>query len=73
MVTVKEKQDLILKTLEAHGCLTAHEVSMFIKRDFNEVISPQSISGNMRSMAGFRKVGSSRRDDGKVIYWRIKE
>lgn len=61
--------NIVVKVLKARGCMTSKEISAYAKRVFNESISPQSVSGKLRSLYNQGKVGSSDNCNGEKVYW----
>ena len=68
-----DKRELITKVLSAHSCLTAMEIKGFAYRMFNEEISPNSASGQLRTMIREGKAASSKNLNNKTVYWLVKK
>jgi len=61
-------KDMIVKVLDEHPCLNSFEIKGFIYRKYNEVVTPQSISGTLRPLVSAGYVGKSGAA-GKMVYW----
>lgn len=66
------KKEIVLQMLDRYSCVTANQLSGFIKRTTGEDMSPASVGGQLRSLVNQGKVGKSNLT-GKTVYWRIKE
>lgn len=65
-MTLKE---CIVGILTDHSCLTATELSSFIRRKYGELHKPASISGILRTMYAKGQVASSKNLKGSTVYW----
>lgn len=65
--------ELVIKTLKEHSCLSAKQISAFIYHNYGINKTPQSISGNLRSLVSKGKAGYSNCGNGSKVYWLIGE
>ena len=66
-----EKREAIIKIFKDYGCMSSKQASAFLKRKMNLDISPQSVSGTMRSLMAKGYAGSSKTDKNTTMYWLI--
>ena len=65
------KKELILRALSEYSCVTAKELSNYIKRTYKEDISPASISGALKVFERQGKVAKSDCGLG-THYWAVE-
>lgn len=68
----KTKSEIVLEALTNYGSSSAKQLSAYIKRTYNEDISPASVSGQLRRPVNEGKVGKSNLT-GTTVYWVRKE
>lgn len=61
--------DFVVGVLKNFSCLNSAEISRFIKRKFNETVSPSGVAGSLRALIANGYAASSRDGDGKTVYW----
>lgn len=61
-------KELVLRALSEYSCVTTKELSNYIKRTYNESISPASIGGVLRTYIKEGKVAKSNCGIG-THYW----
>lgn len=61
-------KELILRALSEYSCVTTKELSNYIKRTYNQSISPSSIAGALRTYIQEGKVAKSNCGIG-THYW----
>lgn len=69
MAEIKDKKTIVVEALKDYGCCTGKQLSAYIKRRFNEDISPASVGGVLRSMVNQGLVGKSNCGAGSMRYW----
>lgn len=62
------KQEIVLEALSTYGSSSAKQLSAYIKRTYNEDISPSSVSGQLRRPVNEGKVSKSNLT-GTTVYW----
>lgn len=65
-------KELILEALTTFGTSSAKQLSAYIKRTYNEDISPASVSGQLRRPVSQGQVAKSNLT-GTTVYWVRKE
>lgn len=65
----KAKKTLIQEALENYGTCNAKQLSCYIKRKYNETISPAAVSGVLRTLVTRGVVGKSNCGAGSTMYW----
>ena len=66
--------DVVIKVLNEHPCLTAMEVRQFAKRLCNYDITPQAVAGAMKPLIAAGLAASDKHpSNGKTVYWINKE
>lgn len=63
------KAELVYEVLNQYSCVSAKELSMWIKRTKDIDMSPQSVSGVLRTLTVKGKVGCSNCGNGATVYW----
>ena len=63
----------IMEVLKINSCLNSKQISAMIYRRYGERVTPQSISGNLRSLVSKGKAGYSNCGNGSKVYWLIGE
>lgn len=66
---MKANSSFICEALKIFGTSNAKQLSCFIKRKFDEDISPAAVSGALRGMVAKGIVGSSNCGAGATYYW----
>lgn len=66
------KIEIILEALTLYGSSSAKQLSGYIKRQYDEEISPASVSGQLRKPVAEGKVSKSNLT-GTTVYWIRKE
>lgn len=66
------KQEIVLEALSTYGSSSAKQLSAYIKRVYNEDISPASVSGQLRKPISLGLVSKSSYT-GTTVYWIKKE
>lgn len=64
------RKELILRALTEYSCVTAKELSNYIKRTYKEEISPASICGALKTFERQGKVAKSNCGIG-THYWTV--
>lgn len=64
-----EKKEMVIKILKESGTLTAKQISAFAKRKYDFDITPQGVSGVMRSLIGQGLAASSKDGSNQTRYW----
>lgn len=67
------KVELITGVLKNHSCLTAREISFFARKEFQEDITPNSVSGQLRTLVAQGKAANSKNINGQTVYWLMEE
>lgn len=63
------KKTFIQEALAEYGTCNAKQLSLFIKRKYQEDISPSSISGVLRTLVSQGLAGKSNCGAGSTMYW----
>ena len=66
------KNEMVLEALTNFGTSSAKQLSAYIKRHYNEDISPASVSGQLRTPVNQGKVSKSNLT-GTTVYWIRKD
>lgn len=66
------KSKMVYETLKQYSCVNSKVLSGWIKRIYNEDISPASVSGSLRKYVAQGKVGKSNCGNGSTVYWVIE-
>lgn len=69
MAQIMDKKTIICEALKQYGTCSAKQLSAFIKRRFNEDISPASCTGTLRALVSRGLVGKSNCGAGSTMYW----
>ena len=62
----------IIEVLKTNSCLNSKQISAMIYRRYGERVSPQSISGKLRTMVARGEAATSNCGNGAMVYWLIK-
>lgn len=65
------KSEIVLEALTNYGTSSAKQLSAYIKRQYNEDISPASVSGQLRKYYNSGMIGKCN-SAGTTVYWRMK-
>lgn len=66
-------QEVVVKVLERSSCQTSRQISTAAKRWFDYDITPSSVGGALRALAGKNKVASSNCGNGATVYWLVEK
>lgn len=69
MVKNINKTKFVKDALTTYGTCNAKQLSCFIKRKYNEDISPSVISGVLRTLVAKGAAGKSNCGAGSTMYW----
>lgn len=69
MEKIMNKTDFVKEALAEYGTCNVKQLSCFIKRKYNEDITPSSISGTLRTLVAKGLVGRSNCGAGSTMYW----
>lgn len=69
MSKTNENQHIIVEVMLQHDCQTAKSIACDAYRIFGYEITPASVSGVLRVMAGKGLVGLSKDGFGKTFFW----
>lgn len=66
------KKEIVVDTLKRYRCVSASQLSGWIKKTHNVDMSPSSVSGILRGLVSRGLVGKSNCGNGKTVYWVIE-
>lgn len=67
-----EKKEIVIDTLKKYKCVSASQLSGWIKKAHDVDMSPSSVSGVLRGLVSRGLVGKSNCGNGKIVYWVIE-